>query len=297
MKIITMRIFLVALFAFFYSSVIGQTIEQVAATFEKNLNDPNNIYGHNDKVGKYYDVRGVKIYCEVYGEGQPLLFIHGNSGSMRDFSYQIPFFSKKYKLIMVDSRAQGKSVDKGDSLTYEMMADDFASLLDQMKIDSAYVVGWSDGGINGLLLAMRHPEKVRKLAVTGANLVPDTTAVPKVIWDMVTPTLQALTQKANKTDLEKNELKLFRLLIDQPHISLASLHTISCPTLVIGGDHDVIKEEHTMLIYKNIPKAYLWILPGSGHSTPVVFSEQFNLNVDRFFMQPYREFNGEARFF
>ena len=97
--------------------------------------------------------------------------------------------TKKYKVIIADSRAQGKSTDKGDSLTYEMMADDYAALLDAMKIDSAYVIGWSDGGINGLLLAIRHPKKVKKLATTGANLVPDTTAVPQQIWDMVTPML------------------------------------------------------------------------------------------------------------
>ena len=101
----------------------------------------------------------------------------------------------------------------------------------------------------------------------------------------------------DKTPQEKNSLKLFRLLAEEPHIPLSDLHKISCPTLVIGGDHDVIKEEHTMLIYKNIPKAYLWILPGSGHSTPVVFKDDFNKVVHRFFSTPYRTFDGEGRFF
>src|ERR1700743_544891 len=72
-------------------------------------------YGHNDSVGKYYDVRGIKMYTEVYGEGKPLLMIHGNGGSMRAFSQTIPYFSKKYKVIAVDSRAHGKTVDGGDS--------------------------------------------------------------------------------------------------------------------------------------------------------------------------------------
>ena len=166
-----------------------------------------------------------------------------------------------------------------------------------MKIDSAYVIGWSDGGINALLLAIRHPEKVKKLASTGANLVPDTTAVPQQIWDMVAPIYSVLTAKKDKTAEEKNQYKLFRLLVEQPHISLSDLHTIKCPSLIIGGDHDVIKEEHSMLIYKNIPKAYLWILPASGHSTPVVYKDDFNKVVDRFFSQPYRTFDGEGRFF
>ena len=274
-----------------------QDIKKVAEDFEKTMNDPKSPYGNNTAVGKYYDIRGFKMYCEVYGEGQPLLIIHGNGGSINNFVYQIPYFSKNYKVIVADSRAQGKSIDKGDSLTYEMMADDYAALLDALKIDSAYVIGWSDGGINGLLLAMRHPEKVKKLATTGANLVPDTTAVPREIWDMVKPTLAMLKAKKEKTEQEKNALKLFRLLCEQPHIGLTDLHSIKCPTLVIGGDHDVIKEEHTMLIYKNIPKAYLWILPASGHSTPVVYKDDFNKVVDRFFSTPYRTFDGEGRFF
>lgn len=275
----------------------SQDLRKIADNFQKNMNDPKSVYGKNKVTGKYYDIRGLKMYAEVYGKGQPLLIIHGNGGSINNFIYQIPYFSKKYKVIVADSRAQGKSTDKGDSLSYEMMADDYAALLEVMKIDSAYVIGWSDGGINGLLLAIRHPEKVKKLAITGANLVPDTTAVPQEIWDMVTPTLTELKNKPTKTNLEKNALKLYRLLTEQPHIPLTELKKIACPALVIGGDHDVIKEEHTMLIYKNIPQSYLWILPGSGHSTPVVYKDDFNKVVDRFFSNPYRIFNGEGRFF
>ncbi len=275
----------------------AQDMKKISEDFQKSMNDPKSPYGKNKLAGKYYDIRGIKMYCEVYGQGQPLLVIHGNGGSINNFIYQIPYFSKKYKVIIADSRSQGKSVDKGDSLSYEMMADDYAALLDAMKIDSAYVIGWSDGGINGLLLAIRHPEKVKKLAVTGANLVPDSSAVPQQIWDMVMPALTELKNKPNKSDPEKNSLKLFRLLAEQPHISTEDLHKINCPSLVIGGDHDVIKEEHTMLIYKNIPRAYLWILPGSGHSTPVVYRDDFNKVVDRFFSNPYRTIDGEARFF
>ena len=271
---------------------------KIEKEFEKMMKSPNGVpYGNNKAVGKYYNIRGFKMYCEVYGKGQPLLVIHGNGGSISNFVHQIPYFSKKYKVIIADSRAQGKSIDKSDSLTYEMMADDYAALLDAMKIDSAYVIGWSDGGINGLLLAIRHPEKVKKLATTGANLVPDTTAVPKEIWDMFAPSYKALGEKKDKNDMEKNGYKLLRLLIEQPHIPLTDLQTIYCPTLVIGGDHDVIKEEHTMLIYKNIPKAYLWILPNSGHSTPVIYKDDFNKVVDKFFSSPFRTISGVGRLF
>ena len=278
--------------------VPAQDLKKISDDFHKQTTDPKAFpYGHNKEAGKYYTIRGFKMYCEVYGKGQPLLIIHGNGGSINNFIYQIPYFSQKYQVIIADSRAQGNSADKADSLTYEMMADDYAALLDVMKIDSAYVIGWSDGGINGLLLSIRHPEKVKKLAITGTNLVPDTTAVPQQIWDMVNPAYTMLKNKADKNEQEKSSYKLLRLLVEQPHIPLADLHTVQCPALVIGGDHDVIREEHTMLIYKNIPRSYLWILPASGHSTPIVYKDDFNRVVDRFFETPYREVDGAARFF
>src|SRR5262245_8306037 len=226
---------------------IAQDVEKVLKDFEQAITHPTGIpYGNNRAAGKFYDIRGFKMYAEVYGQGKPVLIIHGNSGSINNFIYQIPYFSKKYKVIVADSRAQGNSADTGDSLSYEMMADDYAALLSAMKIDSANVIGWSDGGINGLLLAIRHPEKVKKLAITGANLVPDTTAVPQKIWDMVMPTYTEIKNKSNRTQQENAGFKLLRLLVEQPHIPSTDLNKINCPTLVIGGDHDVIKEEHTM---------------------------------------------------
>jgi pimeloyl-ACP methyl ester carboxylesterase len=293
------KVFLVII-AFFVFNFLGSAqndFDKIQMEFEKILSDPNNIYGKNKEAGKYYDIRGFKMYAEVYGEGQPLLFIHGNGGMISHFTNQIPYFAKKYKVIIADSRAQGKSADNKDSLTYEMMADDYAALLDAMKIDSAYVVGWSDGGINGLLMAIRHPEKVKKLATTGANLRPDTSAVPQNIWDMVMPSYNELKNKADKNEMEKAGFKLLRLLSQEPHISHSDLQKIKCPVLVIGGDHDVIKEEHTLEIYKNISNAYLWILPNSGHSTPVVYAEEFNKKVDEFFKQPFRKFDDPSKRF
>ena len=254
-------------------------------------------YGKNEAVGKYYNVRGFKMYSEVYGKGEPLLIIHGNGGSINNFVKQIPYFSKKYKVILADNRSQGKSVDKGDSLTYEMMADDYAALLTAMKINSAFVIGWSDGGINGLLLAIRHPEKVKKLAVTGANLRPDNTAVYGEVINMIAPVLNKLKAKKDLNEVEKVQVKLYKLLLEQPNIPLTDVQKIKVPTLVIGGDHDVIKVEHTMEIYKQLAQGYLWILPNSGHSTPIVYTAEFNKVVDDFFTMPYRKIKNESRFF
>lgn len=287
----------IALNAIILTSYSQDDFAKLQAEFEKMTSDPKNIYGKNKAVGKYYNIRGFKMYVEVYGQGKPVLFIHGNGGSINNFTKQIPYFTQKYKVIIADSRAQGKSSDAADSLSYEMMADDYAALLDAMKIDSAHVVGWSDGGINGLLMAIRHPGKVKKLAITGANLRPDTTAVPQDVWDMVIPMYTELKAKPDKNEMEKRGYKLLKLLVENPHIPLSDLQKISCPTLVIGGDHDVIKEEHTLEIYKNIPNAYLWILPNSGHSTPIVYSTEFNSKVDAFFKKPYRKFDAVTRFF
>ncbi len=251
-------------------------------------------YGKNAKAGKYADIRGFKMYYETYGTGEPLLIIHGNGGSIGDFNFQIPYFEKKYKIILADSRAQGKSLDNGDSLTYEMMADDLDALLDVLKLDSCYVIGWSDGGINGLLLAMRHPEKVRKLAVTGANLWPDSSAIDPYHFTMVSHAYDS-TALLEKTTNHLRNLKLLHLLAHQPHITTEQLGTIKCPTLVIGGDHDIILPQHTLLIAESIPKSYLWILPNAGHATLIFNSEAFNKTVYEFFKNPYRNIEGPAR--
>jgi pimeloyl-ACP methyl ester carboxylesterase len=241
-----------------------------------------NAFGKNEVVGKYLDVNGIKMYYEIYGQGEPLLMIHGNSGSINNFMYQIPYFSKTYKVIAVDSRAQGKSEDLQDSLSFEMMADDFSALLEKLKIDSCYVLGWSDGGINGLLLAMRHPQKVKRLAITGANLWPDSTAISgeDFLWGL--HYYDTLGEMPQTPDILKTR-KLVKLDTFEPHITQEQLKQIKCPTLVIGGDHDIILTEHTMLIAKSIPGAYLWILPNSSHSTLIDYKEQFNKTVDDFF--------------
>lgn len=289
------KIFFLTAFSFCFFYLFAQDVD---AEFKKLTQNTSGIpYGNNKAIGKFYNLRGFSMYAETYGQGQPLLIIHGNGGSVSDFVNQIPYFSKKYKVIVADSRAQGKSKDIGDSLSYEMMADDYAALLDAMKIDSAYVIGWSDGGINGLLLSIRHPQKVKKLAVTGANLWPDTTAVFQDVEDLVMPEYTSLKNNQARTAQQKNNWKLMRLLVEEPHISLQSLHSISVPTLVIGGDHDVIKPEHTLLIAQNIPNSYLWILPNSGHSTLLVYKDEFNKKIDDFFSQPFRRIEKQARFF
>lgn len=267
--------------SFFYLSLAWLVL--VTSAIARQIPVP---YGHNPAVGKYYNINGIRMYCEIYGQGKPLLMIHGNNGSIKGFEHNIPYFAARYQVIVADSRAQGKSQDPGESLTFEMMADDDAALLDALHIDSAYVIGWSDGGINALLLAMRHPEKVVKLASTGANLWPDASAFAPGVWAAEKKEYDARKDQTRTTAKERNDWKLFLLDWNQPHISLSDLHSIRRPSLIICGDHDLISVEHTVQIFRNIPQAELWVIPHSGHATLIEHSADFNKGVDDFFRQP-----------
>src|SRR5689334_15941587 len=142
-------------------------------------------YGNNPEAGNYYNNNGVKIYYEVYGEGKPLVLLHGNGGSIKSRAPLIGEFAKKYKVIAFDSRCHGKSDCPAGYLTYEQMADDVDKTLQHLGIDSAYVWGHSDGAIVGLLLAIHHPDKVKKLLASGANLRPDSTAIEPDLFPLL----------------------------------------------------------------------------------------------------------------
>lgn len=245
------------------------------------------IFDHNPQAGRFLLVRGMRMYVEVYGHGQPLLLIHGNGGSIASFYRNIPYFSQHYRVIAADSRAQGRSEDPEDSLSFEMMADDEAALLDSLHIPKAYVLGWSDGGIVALDLAIRHPSKVIKVASTGANLWPDSTALAPSVWMDMVHYYQQHKNDPRPDPAARNSWKIFMLDYDQPHIPLSALHGISCPALIMAGDHDLIRLQHTVAIYRNIPRAYLWIVPNSGHATLQEHTHAFNRMVNWFFQTPY----------
>jgi pimeloyl-ACP methyl ester carboxylesterase len=252
-------------------------------------------YGNNPAAGHYLDTRGIRLYYESYGQGEPLLLFHGNGGDIGNMANQIPYFSKQYHVIAVDTRNHGKSMDPGDSLSFEMIVDDFDALIDSLHLGSCYIVGWSDGGIDALLLAIRHPDKVKKMAFTGANLWPDTTGLlPFVVKSMQAAHDELMKQP--RTAQNKRALKTVDLDLYQPHITLDQLHRIECPTLVIGGDHDVIPVQHTVLIAGNIPQSDCWIVPNSGHSVPIFKKDAFNSEVYDFFTHPYRKIEGTAHF-
>lgn len=246
-------------------------------------------YGNNPQAGKYYDINGFKMYSEVYGDGPPVLMIHGNNGSMKAFSMNAGYFARKHRVILVDSRSQGKSLDPDHPITFEMMADDFAALLDAMHIESADVIGWSDGGINAIMMAIRHPQKVRRIVATGANawLGPD--VFRPGIWEDTQAWLKANENNPPNTAKEKNAWKLTMLDAKQPNIKPEQLRGIECPCLIMCGDHDLISIRHTVEIYENLKHANLWVVPNSGHPTLMEQAEDFNRVVGRFLEGEFKD--------
>ncbi len=234
-------------------------------------------YGNNLQAGHYATINGIKLYYETYGNGKPMIMLHGNGGSIKAFRYQIPFFEKYYHIIAIDTRLQGKSGGSPDSISYDLMASDFNELMNKLRIDSAYVLGWSDGGIDGIIMALRYPAKVKKLAVSGANIVPDSTAFK--YEDILE--LKNFVENDNTTS--KKTIALNKMMLYQPNISFDSLRYIHCPVLVMAGDHDVIKPEHTLKIFQSIPNAELCIFPDSYHNALQQHPELFNKTVLTFF--------------
>jgi len=247
-------------------------------------------YGNNSEVGQFANINDIKMYYEIYGSGEPLLLIHGNGQNISEMHNQISYFSAKNKVIVVDSRGHGKSELGKGKLTYLQMMDDYNDLLAHINVKQVKVVGWSDGGIQALLLAIHHPDKVSMMAIMGANLRPGKSAV----YDWVTPLLQPLSDtfeqmiKSGDTSDDWNHHKqLLDILMTQPNISVDSLQTIKSPVLVMAGDKDIIRGTHTLEIFDNLPKAHLAILPGQTHWAPATDPETFNGLVDNFFNTPY----------
>ncbi|MBK8840193.1 MAG: alpha/beta hydrolase [Hyphomonadaceae bacterium] len=244
-------------------------------------------YGANQAASGTFTHDGVTFYFETYGEGEPLLLIHGNGASIGSFAAQVDFFKARYKVIAMDSREQGKSGSSDAPISYEVMADDLAALLDHLKITSTDVVGWSDGGIEGLLLAMRHPDKVKKLVAMAANLNPSLEAIYPETEAMAKEMTAAFPAAEKDTPDGKRFLKVTGLLLSEPHIDPKSLAKITAPTLVMSGDHDLIRLEHTVEIYNNLPNANLAVLPNNTHMLPYDDPEPFNAAVQRFLDTPF----------
>ena len=231
-------------------------------------------YGDHASAGHTVAVNGVELYYETYGEGEPLLLLHGNSQSILAFTHQIPEFAKHYRVIAVDTRGQGKSTEDGQRYTYELFAEDMKALLDELGLDSVNVVGWSDGGNTGLLLAMKYPKKVKKLVTMGANIYINNTVIDKSVLKEAEKRQKAFA--ADTSRAAQNAARLMALLQTEPHRVYEDLRGIRCPVLVMAGENDIIKESHTRGIATHLPDGTLHIASGEDHYFPVNNPEAFN---------------------
>ncbi len=246
-------------------------------------------YGANAAASGTFEHTGATLYYETYGEGDPLLLVHGNGGSIGSLAFQIDHFKSKYKVIAMDSREQGKSGSSDARLTYEVMTDDLAALIDHLKVGPVDVVGWSDGGIEALLLGIRHPDKVKKLVAMAANLNPSLDAIYPETDGMVKAISVTLTPEALATADGKKMSKMVDLMANQPNIAPKDLGTITAPTLVLSGDQDLIRLEHTVAIFNALPNAELAVFPNSTHAVPIDDPELFNATVERFLATPFKK--------
>lgn len=214
-------------------------------------------------------VNGIQLFFRIYGHGAPVLMIHGGLSDSRVWQAQIQTLSEDHEVIIADSRGQGRSTRTNDPITYDLMADDYLKLLDALGIEQTALVGWSDGGIIGLDLAIHHPERLSRIFIQAANASPDgfkhyrpPASVPELRhYDSISDEIEALWA-------------------NEPNFTPEELASISVPTEIVIGEHDeAISRRHTEYLAETIPGAKLLILPDVGHSAPLEDPEGYSMAV------------------
>lgn len=225
---------------------------------------------------KYASVNGLHMYYEEAGEGAPLVLIHGGgSTAQTTFGAIIPELAQHHRVIAPEQQAHGHTADIDRPLTYVQMADDTATLMQQLGIANADIMGFSNGGMVAMHLALRHPELVRKLVICSAPYSHEGfpqgmfEMLDKVTFEMMpTPLANALTAAApNKADVPRMFERQVSIVRNFEDLTEAQLGTIQHPALVIAGDKDVMTPAYTAGLARMLPKAKLAIMPGAGHGT------------------------------
>jgi len=226
------------------------------------------------------DINGVRIYYKTYGTGRPVLVLHGGGGFIEQLQHQIRALAANRFVVALDSRGHGRSTDSAAPLSYAQMADDTLKLLDELGIHKADIVGWSDGGIIGLDLAMHHPERIRRLVAIGANYDVDG-LIYKPVFNGKIPAIPDV-YKRNAADPAHWSVfyeKLIAMQQTQPHYSIDELNKIKAPTLVIAGEFDAIRRKHTDQLAKAIPAGREIIIEGGTHGVPLERPEAVNSHI------------------
>lgn len=215
-----------------------------------------------------------ELYYEVYGSGEPLLMLHGNGEDSSYFEHQITYFQQYYQVIVMDMRGHGKSSFGRMSLNFSLFAEDVVALLKEFHYASVHVLGFSDGGNTALTLALEHPSYVRSLILNGADASPKGVKKSVQIPIVIGYAILWLCALCSKNARKKKEI--MGLMVRHPHISIEDLHKISVASLVLVGNKDMIKEEHSQCIAKTLQNAQCCILEGShfiAHENPIAYNQ------------------------
>nr|WP_296775687.1 alpha/beta hydrolase [Rhodococcus sp. (in: high G+C Gram-positive bacteria)] len=218
-------------------------------------------------------VDGAEIYHEIQGTGDPVLLLHGGFYSIEIMRPQMNSLSPRYRVHAPERTGHGRTPDSEDPFTYAAGLADTLAYMDAVGLKDPHIIGFSDGAIIGLLLAMKHPERIRSLISISGNLHPSGfVGDDSDNWKIARPPGPDIAREhydALSPDGPKHGdvvmQKLMRLWTTEPDITPAELSTISVPTLVMAGDRDSIRAEHSRLIATSIPRGELCIVPGVGH--------------------------------
>ena len=213
------------------------------------------------------------------GAGDVLLLLHGNGESLDYFSGQIDFFAKAYRVIALDTRGHGASLRGSAPFTIRQFAEDLRAFMDEKGVQSAHILGFSDGGNIALSFALKYPRRVKKLILNGANL--DPWGVKLHVQIPIVLGYHAARLFAGKRPAARRKMELLGLMVNEPHFAPQDLRKLELPALVIAGDRDMIRDGHTRLIADSLPNARLAILKGN-HFIANQNPEEFNRAVAEF---------------
>ena len=213
------------------------------------------------------------------GAGDALILLHGNGESLDYFAGQLDFFARFYRVIALDTRGHGASPRGSAPFTIRQFAEDLRAFMDEQNIDSAHILGFSDGGNIALSFALKYPRRVRKLILNGANLDPWGVKLHVQIPIVLGYHLARLF--AGKRPEARRRMELLGLMVNEPHFAPQDLRKLELPALVIAGDRDMIRDRHTRLIADSLPNARLAILKGN-HFIANQIPEEFNRVVAEF---------------
>jgi len=222
------------------------------------------------------------LYYEIHGDpdatGAPLILLHGGGSTIEtSFGKILPRFPKNRRIIAVEQQGHGHTADVDRPFSFTQSADDTAALLRFLKIDQADVMGYSNGGHIALEIALRHPALVRKLIVESAMVSRD--GSDPAFWEMFkTARLEEMPAELQdayrRTSPHPEKLrshfdKSVKRMLDFKGWTPDQLKAIQAPTLILAGDHDIVRPEHLVQMSRMIPNSQLAVLPGTDHMTIV----------------------------